>query len=234
MDEIQDRHRDSWLVPGAIIVAGIILALATYAIRSKEVALPTGGDVSLVRPIGEDDHIIGNPGAPVVIIEYADIDSGYTKSFQATMQQLMAEYAAGGKVAWVYRHLPLLDQFPNSRRHAEAAECVASIGGEPLFWRFIDAVHARAPSTNQLDPSEYPGIVEGLGLRAETVTDCLTDSTFAERVMDDFENGVQSGADGSPFAVILIKGRPPVTIDGAVPYEAMKRIIEESIRKAGA
>jgi len=226
------NRRDTWLIPGAIILAGLILAIATYTIRSKELTLPPEGDVSLVRPVSETDHIIGNPGAPVVIIEYADIDSNYAKDFQATMSQLMTEYAAGGQVAWAYRHLPLIDQHPNSRRHAEAAECAASLGASDAFWRFIDAAHVRAPGSQELSPLDYDFIIEGLGIRPEAFNQCLEAGTFAGRVMEDFENGLNAGAGGSPFSVVLIKGHAPITIDGAVPYEAMKRIIEESIDKA--
>ena len=224
--------REMWLIPGAILAAGLILGLATYSIRSKELTLPPQGDVSLVRPVGENDHIIGNPGAPVVIIEYADIDSSYAEGFQATMQQLMTEFAAGGQVAWVYRHLPLIDQHPNARRHAEAAECAASIGGPDSFWRFIDAANALASGSTELDPSSYNTIVEGLGISTDAFNNCLNNGTYAKRVMDDFENGLNAGAGGSPFSVVLIKGKPPITIDGAVPYDAMKKIIQESIAKA--
>lgn len=230
--EALKNRRETWLIPGAIILAGLILGLATYSIRSKELALPPEGDVSLVRPMSETDHVIGNPGAPVVIIEYADIDSSYAKDFQATMQQLMTEFGAGGQVAWVYRHLPLIDQHVNARRHAEAAECVASIGGPDSFWRFIDAAHARAPGSQELNPADYDLLAEGLGIRPEAFNECLSAETFAKRVADDFENGLNAGAGGSPFSVILIKGRPPITIDGSVPYDGMKRIIQESIAKA--
>ena len=231
-ESIFTRRRDAWVIPGAILVAALILAFAVYAIRTKQLQLPPEGDVSLVRPVSEKDHIMGNPAAPVVIIEYADIDSNYAKDFQATMQQLMAEYASRGEVAWVYRHLPLVDQHPNSREHAEAAECVASLGGEDLFWRFIDNAHALAPRNSQLSPESYVSIIEGMGLRAEAFSDCMEDDRFAKRVADDFENGLYAGADGSPFSIVLIKGQPPITIDGSVPYEGMKRIIEESVAKA--
>lgn len=225
-------RREIWLIPGAILAAGLILGLATYSIRSKELTLPPEGDVSLVRPVSETDHIIGNPGAPVVIIEYADIDSSYAEGFQATMQQLMTEFAAGGQVAWVYRHLPLIDQHPNAQRHAEAAECASSIGGPDAFWRFIDSANALAPGSTELDPASYGMIVEGLGIRLEAFNECMDNGTFGKRVADDFENGLNAGAGGSPFSVVLIKGKPPITIDGAVPYDGMKRIIQESIAKA--
>jgi protein-disulfide isomerase len=240
MDQVQadsvsiQSRRDAWVIPGAIILAGLILGGATYLIRAKDLSLPPEGDVSLVRPVSETDHVIGNPGAAVVIIEYADIDSSYAKDFQATMSQLMAEYGAEGQVAWVYRHLPLIDQHPDARRHAEAAECVGSLGEASLFWRFIDSAHARAPGSQRLDPRDYDSIVEGLGIRAEAFNECLNANTFARRVMEDFENGLVAGAGGSPFSVVLIKGHPPITIDGAVPYDGMKRIVEESIEKAGS
>lgn len=227
------NRRETWLIPGAILLAGLILGLATYSIRSKELTLPPEGDVSLVRPVSETDHIIGNPGAPVVIIEYADIDSSYAKDFQATMQQLMTEYGAGGQIAWVYRHLPLIDQHMNARRHAEAAECASSLGSPDAFWRFIDAAHVRAPGSQELNPGDYGLLAEGLGIRPEALEECVNANTFARRVMDDFENGLNAGAGGSPFSVVLIRGRAPITIDGAVPYDGMKRIIEESIAKAG-
>lgn len=238
MDDIHGQseavkgRRETWLIPGAIIAAGLLLAIAVYQIRAQELTLPPEGDVSLVRPVTEADHIIGNPGAPVVIIEYADIDSSYAKDFQQTMAQLMTEYGPPGEVAWVYRHLPLIDKHPNARRHAEAAECVASVGGGNLFWRFIDAAHARASGSQELNPREYDSIVEGLGIEPEAFNSCLNANTHAARVMADFENGLNAGAGGSPFSVVLIKGHPPITIDGAVPYDGMKRIVEESLAKA--
>ena len=237
MEEMREEavlrsRRDLWVIPGAIIVAGLILAFATYAIRTKELTLLPEGDVSLVRPVSEEDHIIGNPAASVVIIEYADIDSNYAKDFQAVMQQVMTEYAPRGEVAWAYRHLPLVDQHPNSKSHAEAAECVAFLGGEDLFWRFIDNAHAQAPRNQQLSPDLYESIVSGMGIRPETFNDCMNEHRFARRVEEDFENGLYAGADGSPFSVVLIKGHPPMTIDGSVPYEGMKRIIEEALKQA--
>jgi len=226
------QKRETWLIPGAIIAAGLLLAIAVYTIRAQELTLPPEGDVSLVRPITEADHLIGSPEASVVIIEYADIDSSYAKDFQQTMMQLMTEYGPSGEVAWVYRHLPLIDRHPNARLHAEASECVASLGGPNSFWRFIDAAHARAPGSQELNPRDYPAIVEQMGIRTEAFESCLNENTYAARVVDDFENGINAGAGGSPFSVVLIRGTAPITIDGAVPYESMKRIVEESLAKA--
>ena len=116
-------RRNAWVVPGAIVVAGVILAIAIYVVRSGNVSVPLTALPEMIEPVSAEDHIIGNPGAAVMIVEYSDIDSDDGKSFHAALLQLMTEYASGGEVAWTYRHLPLTTLHGYAQSHAEAAEC---------------------------------------------------------------------------------------------------------------
>lgn len=224
--------REAWFIPVAIVAAGLILALAIYVDRIHKVEGSVKADLSLIHPLSQSDHIIGSPAAPVVLIEYADIDSSYSKTFQQTMEQVMTEYGPGGKVAWVYRHLPLIDQHINAAEHAEAAECIASLGGPTIFWRFIDALNSAAPNDMEFDPNNYDSVVSSLGILPQSFDACLTAHTFQTKVANDFQNGLAIGAGGSPFSVLLVKGQPPITIDGSVPYASMKQIIDTAIQKA--
>ena len=144
----------------------------------------------------------------------------------------MAQYASGGQVAWVYRHLPLIDQHIHSAQHAEAAECMASIGGPGMFWRFIDALNSSSPGDLQFDPQNYDKVVSSLGIVTQSFDHCMSDHTFQKKVGDDFQNGIAIGAGGSPFTVLLVKGQAPITIDGAVPYDGLKKIVDQAISKA--
>jgi protein-disulfide isomerase len=229
---LEKKSENSWLLPGAIVIAGIMLAVTVYAFRYHSTTIAAKGNLNLLRAVDASDHILGNPSAPVKIIEYADIDSPYAKSFQTTLEQAMAEYAAGGKVAWVYRHLPLIDQHPYSETHAEAAECVASITTPAMFWRFIDALNTYAPGETLFNPKNYHAITTGLGIVPETFDHCINDQTFQKRVANDFDNGLTVGADGSPFTVLLITGQPPVAIQGAIPYSALKKILDDAITRS--
>lgn len=230
INEMQE-NRNAWFIPGAIIVAGVILAGSIYFVRSSHVLGLPDGDVTALRPLAANDHRIGNPTAPVVIVEYADIDSSYAKSFQATMEQIMAEYAPAGKVAWVYRHFPLVDQHLNSEQHAEAAECAGSLGNENSFWSFIDLVQSRAPANQQFSPDGYDDVVKTLGIDTAKFNACMTARTFRTRVSDDISNAITIGANGSPYSVVLIKGQKSIPPDGALPYDAMKKIIQQAIAK---
>lgn len=226
------KERSAWFIPGAILAAGLILAVSVYVVRSAHVLGTPKGDLSALRAVSDSDHMIGNPSAPVVIIEYADIDSSYSKAFQPAMEQLMAEYAPAGQVAWVYRHFPLIDQYRNSEQHAEAAECASSLGNSATFFSFIDVLQSRAPGNQVFDPANYGSAAEQLGLDTTRFESCMTAHTYRTRVSEDISNAIEIGASGSPYIVVLVKGQKPVAISGALPYDAMKKVIQQSIAKA--
>jgi protein-disulfide isomerase len=222
--------RSSILIPAAIVFAGLIIAIGVYVVRVSNSTTATLGSPTAVRPVDPSvDHIIGNPTAPVKIVEYSDTDCEFCKQFQATMEQLMTEYAAGGKVAWIYRHFPVTDQDPNAPQNAAAAECAARLGGTNAFWRFIDAMQAAAPDGNQFDPADYGKLLPQFGIDAAAFNACRTEDTTTKKVVDDYTNGLASGASGAPYTVIVIQGAKPIPISGALTYSAMKQVIEKAI-----
>lgn len=219
------------VIPIAILLAGILLAGTIYVLRIRHNLVYGTGTTVAVAPVTPTDHIIGNPTAPIVIVEYADIESSYTKSFQLTMEQLMTEYADGGKVAWVFRHFPLTTVHENAATHALAAECVSSLSLPTTFFRFIDAIHAAAPGENVFNPSQYPLLLSQFGISKADFEACMTNAGFSEKVHKDYANALAAGATGSPFVVLLIEGQEPLPITGALPYAAMKKVIEDAISK---
>jgi len=89
--------------------------------------------------VSEADHLRGEKGAKITIVEYSDFDCPFCFRFHTTMQQVLDEY--DGQVNWVYRDFPLPQLHPNAPKLAEAAECIASQNGEEAFWKFADAYY---------------------------------------------------------------------------------------------
>ena len=94
-------------IPVAIIIGFALIALSIYLSGGKEGAntnvneneqVETEGDIANITPVNEDDHIRGNPNAPLVIVEYSDFDCPFCKTFHTTMQQIMDEYGPTGEV----------------------------------------------------------------------------------------------------------------------------------------
>lgn len=225
-------EKHPYLLPVTIVIAGLIIAVAIFMVRQSTVAPLKTGDVGLLRPVSTADHVAGNPTASVIVVEYSDIDCQYCKTFQEAMEQIITDYGPNGNVAWVYRHFPIIEVHPNAAAHAEAAECVASLGGEPLFFRFIDALHQSAPGASQFDSARYAPIVTGLGIPIVDFQTCMEGTKFEKRVADDFDNAIAIGASGAPYSVILIKGHDPIPVSGALPYASLKKVIEAALQKA--
>lgn len=226
------RHvlKDLFL-PLVIIFAGIIVAFSVYVVRIRQQVAHGSGTPEAVRPVSPADHIIGNPSAPIVIVEYADIDSEYSKKLQLSLEQLMTEYATGNNVAWVYRHFPVLTLHGNAAMNALAAECAASISAPTTFFRFIDAMQSSAPGATAFNPKQYNTILRQLSLPEDNFTACMAAKTYEQKIHDDYDNALASGATGSPYIVLLVQGTKPRTIQGAPPYKTLKGIIEAEIGK---
>ncbi len=217
-------------LPLIIIVAGIIVAFSVYVVRIRQQIQHGTGSPEAVRPVTPEDHIIGNPSAPIVIVEYADIDSAYGKKLQLSLEQLMTEYAAGNKVAWVYRHFPVTTLHTDAAMNALAAECAASVSTPAMFFKFVDAMQTYAPGATAFSPKQYGVLLKQLSLPEAPFTSCMSSKTFEQKIHADYSNALASGATGSPYIVLLVQGQKPKTIQGAPPYKTLKGIIENELQ----
>jgi protein-disulfide isomerase len=213
----------------AILAAGTIIAIAVY-FTTAQVPSTTTGTPSLVRPVDATDHILGNPTASVYIIEYTDFDCEFCKDFHTTMQQVIANEGTRGNVAWVLRQFPLTEIHTNALSHAQASECAATIGGNDAFWRFADALFSRQPA----DPSSYGTIASSVGISNTDFATCYATAKtgiVAARIAADRQNALDIGARGTPYSILMTSGEPPVVLDGAYTYDAIKQFIDQSLTK---
>lgn len=219
--------KSSYTIPIAIVVGGIIIALAVYASISKTPKPAEGGNPALVRPVGTNDHIFGNPAAKVMIVEYSDFDCEYCKRFDEVLHQIIADAGVNGDVAWVYREFPLSEIHPNAMRNSEAAECVAQVAGNDAFWKFKTELFANQP----IDPSQYGVYAQKVSISGSAFADCLSAPREAldARIQADRQNALDVGAEGTPYSLILVTGKPPVVMNGGYPYDAVKELVDAAL-----
>lgn len=220
--------KSSLVVPAAIVLGGVIVATAVYVSMPKTPS-SGAGNPALVRAVGASDHILGNPAAPVMIIEYSDFDCEYCKNFHDTLHQVIANAGANGKVAWVFRQFPLTEIHPNAFSHARASECVATTAGNDAFWKFSNALFANQP----INHARYGELASSVGISGDAFAACFANasSTLDARIMADRQNALDVGAQGTPYSLILITGKPPVVMEGAYSYDAVKQLIDQALGK---
>lgn len=241
-------QNNNFAVPIAIIIAGLVIAGAVYfsgglgvkrgtekgnAKITKTQDNGSGGEYGSpennIKPISSSDHIKGSPNAKVKIIEFSDPECPFCKRHHNTMNEIMKEYGRGGQVAWIYRHFPLDTIHSKARKESEALECANDQGGNVKFWEYLDEIFAVTPSNNGLDLNELPNIAREIGLDSEEFEQCLSSGKYAKRVQDDFVDGSNSGASGTPYNVVIAGNGKKIVINGALPYANIKAVIDQAL-----
>ncbi len=164
---------------------------------------------------------MGDPNAPVTIIEFSDYQCPFCHRFWSqTLPQIKQEYIDTGKVKLVYRDFPLSSIHQYAQKAAEAAECVrdAAGGSDEAYFKMHDKLFE-----NQQDLS-----VENLKAMAQElgydISSCLESDKFKDEVQKDFTDGSAAGVRGTPS--FFINGKP---LSGAQPFSAFKQIIDSEL-----
>ncbi len=168
---------------------------------------------------------LGNPNAPVVMVEYSDYQCPFCRRhMQQTMPQLKAEFIDTGRVYYVFKDMPLASLHPLAYRLHEAALCVGEAGGSSAYWQTHDLFFERAElfqrnSEEAMDAAILPALEEA-GL--PDIADCLAGDRFAAEVQEYVAEGQGLGVRGTPS--FFINGNLLV---GAQPLEAFRSAIEQ-------
>jgi protein-disulfide isomerase len=219
-------------VPIAIALAGGFIALALYYSNEKSNTQPVAGNNEPVasavnmRPLSADDHILGNPNADVIIVEYSDTECPFCKQFQLTLHRVMDEYGKDGKVAWVYRHFPIESLHSKAPKEAEATECVNELGGPEKFWKYLDLVYSTTGSNDTLDPSQLPKLAGQVGVDVTAFNKCLSSGKYTAKVSADYADAISAGGRGTPTSILVTKDGTKTVFTGAQPYENLKTVLD--------
>lgn len=238
---MEEQKRNALTVPLAIVVAGALIAGALFLTNKKSPDAAKVADTKIdnneiaIEPVSADDHILGNPKAPIMIVEFSDTECPFCKNFHTTMHKVIDTYGKTGKVAWIYRHFPIDTLHSKARKEAEATECAAELGGNDGFWKYIDLVYKKTPSNDKLDPSLLPVIAEESGLNKKEFETCLNSGRYADKVEKHYQDAVAAGGQGTPYTVIITKYEKIPISEGAIPFSGgpinMKVILDDLISK---
>ena len=152
----------------------------------------------LDRPVDvERDHVLGNPGAEITLLEYGSYSCEHCHAAHEVIADLRDRF--GDRMRYVFRQLPIAGV-----DSARPAAVLAEYGGELTgkFWPIHDALMKRGPDFADGDLDE---IADEFGIKADG-SDAPEIWAKAERtVRDDRRSALKSGATQTP--TFYINGR---------------------------
>lgn len=184
---------------------------------------PSPTPIPIITKVSDNEHIRGAKNAKISLIEYSDFECPFCKQFHPTMQELMKTYA--GKINWVYRHYPL-PFHANAEKEAEASECITELGGNDKFWDLADTIFERTTSNGYGFSLDKLGpLAAELGLDQAQFQACLDSGKYEKKAKENLSK-LQLG---TPTTYIMDQRRNTKQIEGAVPIDVFKTVIDQAL-----
>ena len=163
----------------------------------------------------------GPATAPVQIVEFSDFQCPFCSRIVQPLHQVVENYK--DKVRFSYRQYPLNSIHPMAQKAAEASLCANEQG---KFWEMHDAMFGDQAG---LEVGKLKEKAATLGLKADQFNACLDSGKMAAAVAADAQVGEAVGVNSTP--TVFVNGR---LLSGAQPYEALAKVIDEELKRAGA
>ena len=218
----QDRQSQlKWLVyivVAAVVVVGLLI-----------LAQQIGGPRSVTYD-QKNGMTVGDPAAPVTIVEIADFQCSFCQSaYNTTEPSILEQYVDSGKAKYTYQLVGFLG--PESVLSAEAGYCAAD---QNYFWEFHDIIFAAVNFSNGnvggYSEERLLGFARKVsGLNIDSFTQCLASDSNLTRLDEAASQASAFGITGTPSYVIN-----GTVLAGFQSIEQLQQAIENALAAAGA
>jgi protein-disulfide isomerase len=145
---------------------------------------------------------LGDPKAPVTIVEYADFECPFCQQLRPRLESFVKRHP--GRVKLQFKPYPIAGH-PHAETAAEAAEWARDQG---IFWPFHEAMFDNPKS---LDVDSLVSLATRLGKSGEDLGKALASRSYRDRVQGAQMEGRRAGVIGTP--TIFLNGRRHVIPD---------------------
>ncbi|HET8720333.1 MAG TPA: thioredoxin domain-containing protein [Candidatus Nitrosotenuis sp.] len=167
---------------------------------------------------------LGDPDAPITIVEFGDYQCFYcNKFFHETEDQVYQNYIKTGKAKLIFKDFTIIGS--DSVVAAHAAHCADEQG---QFWEYHDALYNNWTGENNGWASAENQIkfAQSLGLDQNSFLDCMTSEKYTEMIKASSNDAKTLGLTGTPGFFVIGPNNKIVKVPGAQPYDVFVNILE--------
>ena len=211
-------------ITAAIAVIAVLIAIV---LSNTQPASATDADFNNIpqEHLDNGGFILGDPNAPIIIVEFADFLCPHCQRYKSTINQIIEEHVANGQARLEFRMLPTQQGSDNLFK---LAECIDQTE-ESNFWEAHDELFALA--ANSTDRNDIGRIsAENLGVSYAEILQCtddLTRSNSGQYLTDSSLSG-PAGVTGTPAIRVRLGGSdaPMQAVFNTLPsFDAISEVI---------
>ena len=206
----------------ALLVVAIIGGLLIWRTAGKTNSRIVATNVK-ATPAQAEGYLMGNPNAPVQIMEFADFECPACGQFATiTEPDVRKRIVETGLASYRFFDFPLTEIHKNTLAASNAAACAADQG---KFWEMHDQLYMHQPewSTEATsNPKKFFERYAGqIGLDVGTWSKCYDDEPHLQRIMSNRAEGERRNVRQTPTFVIGTK-----MIPGSLSYDMIKAYVD--------
>lgn len=215
---------------GALAIGGYSLMPRGTAQPGSSALLPVGAaqaqtaDAEMEMPVVAEMEL-GNPDAPVTLIEYASFTCPHCRTFhERVVPEIKVNYVDNGRIRFIYREVYF-------DRPGLWAAMVARCGGTESYFGIVDLLYEGQAEWTQGAPRDIAESLRRIGRTAglsnEELDACLSDAAMAQAMLDTYESNLE---------VHEIPGTPSLVINGELhgnmSYADLSALLDEALAAA--
>ncbi len=203
------------------IIIGVItgMFLAFYPESENDSKLLTASKL-----IENGSPILGNPNAPITILEWGDYQCTFCYKFhQNTLDTINDDFIKTGKVKLVFKDFPL--NGPDSLLAAEAAYCAED---QEKYWQYHNELYKNwgGEKTGWITRESLDRFAVTVNLDLDEFNTCLDEQKYQNRVIALHEFGKEIGIDATP-SFLVFNDQKIIKIRGNQPLEVFLKTFDE-------
>ena len=203
------------------IIIGIVIGIGlTLNLEST----PNDSSILNKENLMQGSTILGNPDAKITIVEFGDYQCTFCYKFHdETMKKIDQAYIKTENVNFVYRDFPL--NGPQSILASEASYCAQK---QNKFWEYHNALYDNwgGENTGWITKNVLIGFANDIKLDLDSFSQCLENSEFKQKVLDNEQFAREIGIDATP-SFLIFNDSELYRIIGAQPFEKFEQALQQ-------
>jgi len=232
-------HGPSLGIGAAIASITIIVAFLGFNEISNEAELviqptPTIQEsgppkITMETFLANGSPILGNPNAPVTLVEFGDYQCHFCNVFfHTTEDDILKNYVETGRVKMIFKDYNIIG--PDSIRASHGAHCAEDQG---LFWEYHDILYSNWTGENNgwASSENLVKFAQEINLDMDEWSECVTNGLHSQTIDASNEDAKTLEITGTPAFFVIGPDGKYTRIFGAQPFEVFANIFEIELKK---
>jgi protein-disulfide isomerase len=211
------------------LVAGVFAIFIVYQMNKPRDSGVRQIDPNTPLPTAQG-YLMGNPEAPVQVIEFADFECpACANFFTLTEPDVKTRLVETGVISYRFMDLPLA-MHPNTWHASNAAACANEQG---KFWEMHDALFSTqdqwSGSVTRRPKGKMQALAKQVGLDVGKWEECFDSERLIPNIQAHEREAIQRGAGQTPTFIIGSR-----LVQGSISYDKFKAYVDTALAEAKA